>query len=176
MEPSESSCSASTLGRKNSRTADLAPKEQEPDDERSDDGGPAEREAEPTDIATRVTRTHARRANLIHQASSSRSRARQPGVKTLIFMLTFKLTFMITCTYDLLYCSQPFPPIYNSHHSVALTPTSFVYAYVYVDASVLRVCSRLHACLRLCVVFRVFLILFHPFMIRIIVLRLRSHF
>ena len=50
-EPPESSCSAPTLGRKNSRTADSAPKEQEPDDERSDDAGLAEREAEPTDIA-----------------------------------------------------------------------------------------------------------------------------
>ena len=39
------------LGRMNSRTADSASKEREWDDERSDDGGLGERDAEPTDIA-----------------------------------------------------------------------------------------------------------------------------
>ena len=51
MRSPRSRRAAPTLGRENSRTADSAPKQQEPGDEHSDDGGPALREAEPTDIA-----------------------------------------------------------------------------------------------------------------------------
>jgi len=46
----ESRREAPTLGRRMSGTADSASKEPESDDERSDDGGLGERDAEPSDI------------------------------------------------------------------------------------------------------------------------------
>ena len=53
----ESRREAPTLGRRMSGTADSASKEPESDDERSDDGGLGERDAEPSDIE-RVEHTH----------------------------------------------------------------------------------------------------------------------